>query len=71
MGPYGRSTWGAPRRSVVGAVREMVGSLEPFDDVEAAHLRDALGWLGSTGDVFRRSTAPTRPLKHVRSRRGN
>lgn len=53
--------------ALVAEIRQMVAAIRPWDELEAAHLEDAYSWLGSTNDVFRRSTSPTRPLKHLLS----
>ena len=42
----------------------LVEGVSPFDELEANHRADALGWLGSTSDVFRRSP-PATPPKHL------
>lgn len=36
----------------------LVKSVAPFDELEAAHRVDALAWLASTGDIFRRVPPP-------------
>lgn len=43
----------------------MVDSIEPMDAVEIGHIAEASAWLCMTDDVFRRSTAPTAPAKHL------
>ncbi|MGH3349492.1 MAG: NUDIX hydrolase [Nocardioides sp.] len=43
----------------------MVDSIEPMDALESDHIADASAWLCVTGDVFRRSSAPTVPIKHL------
>lgn len=46
-------------------LRDLVAGMEPGDDVERDHLRDAVAWLTGTDDVFRRQVRPTRPGKHL------
>ncbi len=36
------------------AVARIVAAVEPFDEVERSHQADALAWLASTSDVYRR-----------------
>lgn len=45
-------------------VRALVEGLTPLDELEAEHQRDALAWVRSTDDLFRRVT-PKTPPKHL------
>lgn len=45
-------------------IAAQIGRIEPSDDIERMHREDALNWLASTDDVFRR-IPPRTPLKHV------
>lgn len=45
-------------------VRSLVAKLTPADVVEAEHRREALAWLDSTQDIFRR-IAPRTPSPHL------
>jgi 8-oxo-dGTP diphosphatase len=45
-------------------VARLVQAMSPYDPVEADHRADALTWLRSTADVFRRSP-PATPAKHL------
>ncbi len=51
-------------RDAVRAVHELVGQVEPVDELEARHLADTLLWLESTDDVFRRRK-PDVPDRHL------
>jgi 8-oxo-dGTP diphosphatase len=51
-------------RPPVAAVHELVHGIGPFDELEAAHREDALRWLESTDDVFRR-VKPATPPRHL------
>lgn len=42
----------------------LVAAIRPADAVEAEHRRDALRWLRTTGDVYRR-VPPATPPKHL------
>jgi 8-oxo-dGTP diphosphatase len=46
------------------AVRMLVSGIVPADETERAHRRDALAWLGSTRDIYRRAK-PATPPKHL------
>src|SRR5687767_7222672 len=46
------------------AIREEVASIEPFDDLERAHIEDALAWIDS-GSVLCRVQKPATPPKHL------
>lgn len=48
----------------VAALRDLVADLAPADDLERAHQADALEWLASTDDVYRRRK-PATPAKHL------
>lgn len=45
-------------------IRDLVGSIEPHDDLAREHRDRALIWLESTGDVFRREK-PSTPSPHL------
>jgi 8-oxo-dGTP diphosphatase len=45
-------------------VRSLVAQLVPVDVIEAEHRREALAWLDSTQDIFRR-IAPRTPSPHL------
>jgi 8-oxo-dGTP diphosphatase len=47
-----------------GEIRALVARLVPVDMVEDEHRRQALAWLDSTGDVFRR-VKPCTPSPHL------
>ena len=42
----------------------MIADITPFDALEADHQADALAWLGSTTDIYRR-IKPATPPKHL------
>jgi 8-oxo-dGTP diphosphatase len=46
------------------AIREEVSSIEPFDDVERAHIGDALAWIDSGAELCR-VKKPAIPPKHL------
>jgi 8-oxo-dGTP diphosphatase len=46
------------------AVRELVASIVPADELERAHQADALQWLETTRDIYRRRK-PATPPKHL------
>jgi 8-oxo-dGTP pyrophosphatase MutT (NUDIX family) len=45
-------------------VAALVAAIEPFDDTERAHQADALAWLASTPDIYRR-VRPATPPRHL------
>ncbi len=51
-------------RSSVQVVHELIRCISPVDDLEAEHQLDALQWLQSTDDVFRR-VKPATPDRHL------
>ncbi len=51
-------------RPPVELVHDPVGGIDPHDELEAEHRRDALRWLESTDDVFRR-VEPATPARHL------
>jgi 8-oxo-dGTP diphosphatase len=51
-------------RSSVRRVQELVRGIVPYDEVEAGHREEALRWLASTDDVFRR-VKPATPSPHL------
>ncbi|MEU4451083.1 NUDIX hydrolase [Nocardioides sp. NPDC023903] len=55
----------SPEDRLLTDITIMVDSIEPMDDVESGHIADASAWLCVTNDVFRRTTAPTEPAKHL------
>lgn len=46
------------------AVRKLVAGIVPGDAAESAHQRDALTWLDSTHDIYRRAK-PATPPQHL------
>jgi 8-oxo-dGTP diphosphatase len=50
--------------SAVAAAAELISSITPLDAVEARHRVEALAWLRSTDDVFRRAK-PATPPRHL------
>jgi 8-oxo-dGTP diphosphatase len=50
--------------AAVAAVADLVSSVAPLDAVEARHRVEALAWLRSTDDVFRREK-PATPPRHL------
>lgn len=52
------------RTTTSADISALVQRLVPFDPVEAQHLADALAWLASTDDIFRR-IAPKTPPQHL------
>src|SRR5665811_182421 len=50
--------------SSVATVLELVSQIQPADEIETAHRDDAVAWLKSTDDVFRR-VEPKTPPKHL------
>jgi 8-oxo-dGTP pyrophosphatase MutT (NUDIX family) len=51
-------------RSSVAVVHDLVGKIEPLDQLESEHISDTLLWLESTDDVFRRQK-PATPPRHL------
>ncbi len=51
-------------RDAVRTVHDLVGQVQPFDDLEERHLAETLLWLESTDDVFRRRR-PDVPQQHL------
>lgn len=49
---------------MIQALHDLVSGLRPYDDLEAAHRTDTLGWLASTDDVYRR-VRPATPPRHL------
>lgn len=45
-------------------IARLVRGIDVLDDLEEAHRDDALDWLGTTDDIFRRA-APATPRKHL------
>ena len=52
MGPY------------VAVVHDLIGKIDPLDQVESEHIGDTLSWLESTDDVLRRRK-PATPTRHL------
>lgn len=52
------------RSRTAADIAVLVESLTPYDQLEAEHQDDALAWLGSTDDIFRR-VPPKTPPKHL------
>jgi len=51
-------------RDSVRVVHDLVSGIEPGDALEMDHRADALSWLETTDDVFRR-VKPATPVKHL------
>lgn len=51
--------------AVLDDVHSLIADIAPLDETERAHIGDALAWLDSTDDVFRRTTRPVAPAKHL------
>jgi 8-oxo-dGTP diphosphatase len=47
------------------AVRELVASIVPADELERAHQRDMVEWLKATPDIYRRQKPATPPMHLV------
>ncbi|HEY2264079.1 MAG TPA: NUDIX domain-containing protein [Streptosporangiaceae bacterium] len=47
-----------------GDVAALVAAIEPFDETERAQQGDALAWLASTPDIYRR-VKPATPRRHL------
>jgi 8-oxo-dGTP pyrophosphatase MutT (NUDIX family) len=50
---------------VLTEIRALITGIEPCDATERTHVADALAWLDATDDVFRRTTHPAEPAKHL------
>jgi hypothetical protein len=44
-------------------VHDLIAAPHPADDLEAAHRAEALPWLASTADVYRRIKPATPPRR--------
>ncbi|WP_292647815.1 NUDIX domain-containing protein [Nocardioides sp.] len=55
----------SPADRLLTDISIMVDSIEPMDAVESGHIAAASAWLCVTSDVFRRTTDPTEPAKHL------
>ncbi|MFJ9389442.1 NUDIX hydrolase [Nocardioides sp. NPDC101246] len=55
----------SPEDRLLTDISIMVDSIEPMDTEEGGHIADASAWLCVTDDVFRRTTDPTEPAKHL------
>lgn len=51
--------------SAVATAKRLVDEIEPLDDLERRHRDDARAWLSATSDVYRRTTSPVAPRKHL------
>lgn len=51
--------------AAVEKVRGLLDEITPLDDLERRHLDDAQAWLSATSDVFRRTSSPVAPPKHL------
>jgi 8-oxo-dGTP diphosphatase len=51
-------------RPSVAVVHDLIGKIEPLDDLESDQIDDTLSWLESTDDVFRREK-PATPPRHL------
>jgi len=47
------------------AIRALVAQIEPADELEAEHRAEALAWIDSTRDLFRRVSSPVDPRMHL------
>lgn len=45
-------------------ISDLLRQVSPFDQVETAHIKDALDWIASGVEIFR-IEKPARPLKHL------
>lgn len=45
--------------------KRLICGITPYDDLERSHINDAEAWLSATTDVFRRTTSPVWPAKHL------
>ncbi|MGN2641178.1 NUDIX domain-containing protein [Nocardia takedensis] len=50
--------------AAVNVVRDLLAGIEPVDEVERAHLAEAVAWVARTEDVFRRAP-PATPPRHL------
>lgn len=55
----------SPAGSVHDAIRSLIEEIGPSDDLEADHRDEALRWLSSTPDLYRRQSRPTHPRQHL------
>jgi len=53
------------RRGLVEGVRRLVEEIEPVDLLERGHRAEAMSWLGTTTDVFRSTSTPVAPVRHL------
>ncbi|WP_067823734.1 NUDIX domain-containing protein [Nocardia inohanensis] len=51
-------------RPATAVVAELVGGIEPFDEVERGHIASTSEWLRATDDIFRRAK-PATPSPHL------
>jgi 8-oxo-dGTP pyrophosphatase MutT (NUDIX family) len=45
-------------------IRQLIGSIRPFDDLEAEHIANAVAWIDSGVEIFRIGK-PATPPKHL------
>ncbi len=50
--------------SLIGEIQHDIQSITPFDELEHAHIKDALAWSKSTTELFR-IKKPDTPPKHL------
>lgn len=55
----------SPEDRLLTDITRMVDGIEPLDTAESDHIANASGWLCVTNDVFRRTSDPTEPAKHL------
>lgn len=60
-----QDTGAEDRRRLVERVRRLVEEIEPVDLIERGHRAEAMSWLGMTTDVFRRTSTPVAPVRHL------
>lgn len=51
--------------TALGEAKRLIRGIAPYDDLERSHIDDAEAWLSATTDVFRRTTSPVWPPKHL------
>lgn len=50
--------------TTITEIRDIIALLNPTDDLEKAHINDALGWIDTTSNIFR-IKKPDVPPKHL------
>lgn len=54
-----------PDTDVLTTIRDLAAMITPLDELEREHLEDAGAWLAGTDDIFRRTSRPVAPAKHL------